>query len=774
MTTISGRIERLFYTRDEWSSGVLRQSDGATVRFAGKVSAPIGEHLSIIGEWQNDPKWGRQFKAHGMSIEIDLSSDGLVRWLAQHPDLRGLGPSRARALVSQYGDSLEASLRDAFEDVRKATRIPAATLQSVRDLLTSRTAIVLASAELSAYGLTYRQIEKLIDKLGVDAVSRLRRNPYSLSSLVPRLTFKQIDEAAKRLPAFNELDPRRLEAGIVAKLREVIYQQGNTWVEYEDILRQTNAYLQFNALGAKVALREALEAMVASGEVVVYIDQHGERVAIPKFADFERTIEARLRLAGELPGLFPLSDADNLLTSLDGTHNDILLNPSQRAALLTAATSRASVIAGPAGTGKTSAIAYLVMMARARGLEVRLAALAGKAAKRLEERVGQGQTAQTIHRLLGVQPGVGYTHTSRDPIPADLVVIDEASMIDVPLMHDLLDAVDFERTSIVFIGDPHQLPPIGPGAPFRDLIDAKIIPLATLDRIERSGAELSRAAAAILTGTVVRSFKSEPDTIPIWTHVTQLERADDIVASIRAVYADRLPAFPHLNPLWDVQVLTPQKKGTIGTENLNRVIQSIIQTRFANPSFLSLSDSERVRARFFTGDKVIQTKNNYATGVMNGEIGQVTLVTSTDVTIEFENDETVVISRESDEFGEIDLAYALTVHKAQGSEYDLVLVVAHTDHFVMLTRELLYTAATRAKKHLVILGNGKGAYTAARTPTARRRRTLLGQFAELELRAAVPSAVSVGPPATFASVSAASAGDTLSTNPFDFSPTDTI
>lgn len=768
MTTITGKVDRYFFTRDDWSSGILREADGSTVRFAGKVSAPLGEHVSIVGDWQDDPKWGRQFKVAAMTVEIDLSTDGLIRWLAAHPDMAGLGPSRARILVEKFGDHLEERLATDFEGVRKATRIPADTLRKVEDLLISRQQTVLASAELSAYGLTYRQIERLLDKLGINAVNQLRRNPYSLSSVIPRLTFKQIDEAAKRLPNFDEIDPRRIEAGIVACLRLEIHTKGNTWVEYEKLLRASNTYLQFNRLGAKEELRDALERMVAAGDVEVYVDQHGERVALPKIAKSERRIDEKLRLAGELPGMFSVAAAArDLLSSLDGSHNEIVLNPSQVTALLTSATSRASIIAGPAGTGKTSAIAYLVMMARERGKTVALAALAGKAAKRLEERVGQGQKAMTIHRLLGVQPGVGYTHTALCPIPADLIIIDEASMIDVALADDLISAVDFSRSSLVLIGDPHQLPPIGPGAPFRDLIDNALLPLSRLDRIERSGAELSKAAAAILTGTVVRSIASLPGEIPTWTHMTGLATAEDIVASIRAVYVDRLPDFPNLNPLWDVQVLTPQKKGPIGTEALNRLLQDIFQRRYGNPNYLSLSDSERARAKFFTGDKVIQTKNNYSTGVMNGEIGQVELATEKEVTIHFENDETVTISRGTEEFDQVDLAYALTVHKVQGSEYELVLVVAHTDHFIMLTRELLYTAATRARKHLVILGNGRGAFTAARTPTAARRRTLVGQFHELDLREAVPTMLASGPPPP-------ASDDDSDSDPLHFDLSDTI
>ncbi len=757
MTTLSGRIEKYWFTSDAWSAGTLRHPDGSTSRFAGKISAPLGEHVTVVGDWDNNSKFGRQFKVIEMTVEIDLSTDGLTRWLAAHPDLKGLGPSRAKTLVDKYGDDLEGAIGEDFEGVRKATRIPSETLQKIYELLVSRQQTVLASAELSAYGLTYRQIERLLDKLGVTAVDQLRRNPYSLSSVIPRLTFKQIDEAAKKLPNFNELDPRRLEAGIAACLRLEIHTKGNTWVEYEELVRASNAYLQFNRLEAKQSLRSAMEQMVASGEVEVYVDQHGERVAMPRLAASERSIEEKLKIAGEVPGMFSRRAAEESLSSIDGTHNGIILNPSQVAALLAAATSRASIIAGPAGTGKTSAIAYLVMMARAQGKIVELAALAGKAAKRLEERVGQGQKAKTIHRLLGIQPGVGYTHTALDPIPADLVIIDEASMIDVSLMFDLVGAIDFDRTCVVFIGDPHQLPPIGPGAPFRDLIDNRILTVSKLDRIERSGAELSKAAAAILKGSVVRSIAAGGGAIPTWTNVTTLATTEDVAASIRSTYVNRLPEFPHLNPLWDVQVLTPQHKGPAGTEALNRLIQGIFQSRYANPEYLRMSDSERNRARFFVGDKVIQTRNNYATGVMNGEVGQVETADQQSVTIHFENDETVKVLRDSDEFAEIDLAYALTVHKAQGSEYELVLAVIHTDHFIMLTRELLYTAATRARKHLVILGNGRGAHTAARTPTAARRRTLLGQFDELALREAAPAALAVGPPTAVSPESSESA-----------------
>jgi exodeoxyribonuclease V alpha subunit len=426
-----------------------------------------------------------------------------------------------------------------------------------------------------------------------------------------------------------------------------------------------------------------------------------------------------------------------LIDALDGSRTNergdtaIRLNLSQREALLTAATSRASIIAGPAGTGKTTAIAYLVDMARESGKNVKLAALAGKAAKRLAEVVGAQAT--TIHRLLEFHPGMGFRRRRSNPIDADLVVIDEASMVDVALCESLLDAIDFRRTAVVFLGDPFQLPPVGPGAPFRDMIDFDLVRVARLEQVERHAGPLLRSATAILAGRVEPSSACDPGVIPAWANVGVLDDPADVIEMVRRLFMERLPEFPQFDAVWDVQVLSPQKKGRIGTEALNQLIQEIIQNQNGNEVFVDATAAERARSKYFVGDKVIQTKNNYDTGIMNGEVGIVTASDAEQVSIRFDAEVEVTVKRGDEEFDDIDLAYALTVHKSQGSQYPLVIVIAHTDHYVMLTRELLYTAATRAERHLILLGNGRGAWRAAKKPTPRRR-TLLGQTGTLHRR----------------------------------------
>jgi hypothetical protein len=230
MITITGRIERTFGERGDWLAGVLRLQDGSTAKFAGNLGGGTKEVISLVGDWVEDTKWGRQFKVIGVSVPIDLDFAGLRTWLADHPGLKGIGPQRARVLVDRFGADLETALTVEIDRVATETRIPLSTLEQLRDLWSSRQHAARASAELASFGLSFKQIERLIEKLGDQAVLRLRANPYGLQDLVPRLTFKQIDDAAKKVLVIDECDPRRLRAGITSRLRMAVWREGNTWV----------------------------------------------------------------------------------------------------------------------------------------------------------------------------------------------------------------------------------------------------------------------------------------------------------------------------------------------------------------------------------------------------------------------------------------------------------------------------------------------------------------------------------------------------------------
>ncbi|MCL4207984.1 MAG: AAA family ATPase [Pirellulaceae bacterium] len=405
------------------------------------------------------------------------------------------------------------------------------------------------------------------------------------------------------------------------------------------------------------------------------------------------------------------------------------LNPEQRDAVRNALTFSISLMTGGAGSGKTYAVSAITSIAERLERRVVLAAPTGKAAKRLEQVVGH--EASTIHRLLGFN-GQTYSRDALNPIDVDILVVDEVSMVDVPLAWRLFQAVDLKRTAVVLVGDHNQLPPVGPGNVLRDLVRSQAIPTVVLTRIIRQAGVLKENSTAVLSGEVRPTTDMQAGARRPWYVIDKFADRDDVRNMLLLLFEEVLHGRLGYDLIRDVQVLTPTHKGPLGTVELNIELQRLLQKKLFDFDVPDIEPGRR--PRFYSGDKVIQTKNDYELGVMNGATG-IVLGTEADggLTVDFDG-MPVELGKESDELGNLQLAYATSIHKVQGSEFPCAVVIAHKSHSFMHHRNLLYTAVTRAKESVIVLGDRWGIDNCAAKRQVDRRNTFLSFLLEAEAR----------------------------------------
>ncbi len=715
MEKLRGTIEKVFYAGPKFSAGRLRGADGRSHSFAGSLFAIEGQQIALAGSWETHPDYGRQFKVEGVEIEMPAGAEGLAQFIANHPEVKGIGPMRAAKLTEAFGENFEATLLDSPELMAQAARVPLPAIEKLREVWLRSRHFNATMTWLSAFGLTHHQVTTLVDKLGNNALAILQNDPYRLMREIKKIGFKKIDQIARQMGTSKEHAPR-IRAGILHCIHEAL-GQGDCWVELEDLVERANLLLIMDCLDSRERIEAELDALVRD-ECLACTDLGGRFViALPYIHQMESDLTAVFAQAGagnphaglinqagtaELPQLEPL-------------------NEKQRAAVMVALTSRISLISGGAGTGKTYTIATLTAICEAAGLKVVLAAPTGKAAKRMQET--SGREAGTIHRLLGYD-GTAFAKGADDPIDADVLIVDEVSMIDVPLAWHLFEAIELERTAVVLVGDHNQLPPVGAGNLLRDLVQSRAVPTTILDRCVRQAGLLKENSTAILAGEVRRTAGKRSDGRADWYLVDQFTDPSGVSGCLREMFENILAEKLGFDLLRDVQVLTPTHKGQLGTQALNEDLQRLVQRKL-----FGVEVPPRVpnrRPPLLKGDKVIQTRNNYDLGVMNGAVGFVKEVTDGAHVFSFDGDE--IILRKGDEgLGDIQLAYAISIHKAQGSEFPCAIVVIHKSHSFMHHRNLFYTGVTRAKQSAIILGDRWGVRNCAEKVQVDSRKTFLSQ-----------------------------------------------
>ncbi len=713
-TRLRGEVERVFYSSANFSAGRFITERGDRVQFAGNVVVQENQPLVLHGRFVRHPKYGFQFEIASMEFDQQLDTRGLANYLANNPDIKGIGPAKARIIAERFGSDFERSLTEEPEKIAEAAKVPLSVIESLRDHWLETSNVNQVMTALSAYGLTHHQVTKLVKKLGNNAVGIIQRDPYVIVGEIDGFGFKRIDKIARQVGIAKD-DPSRIRAGVVFCVDDAL-DQGDCWVEYEDLLDRANELLVMDCLDSRERIEKHLDELIDGKVLTCYSADCRFLVAKPEIRRMEEDL-ARVFAGGAKPNpRFRDTDGNDSKVSEVAPK----LNSKQHAAVVTSTGHSISLISGGAGSGKTFTIDAYTRLCESRGLRVVLCAPTGKAAKRIEE--ATGREASTIHRLLGFS-GKTWSRDSENPVSADVLIVDEVSMVDVVLAWRLFQAIDLKRTSVVLVGDHNQLPPVGPGNILRDLIESRALPTTILDDIVRQAGILKENSIAILKGEVRKTHRPDVGTCGAWYVADQYTEAERVQKFVLDLFEHTLSEKLGFDILRDVQVLTPTHKGPLGTAELNALLQRLLQRKLWNYDVPPTQPGRR--PKLLVNDKVIQTRNNYDLGVMNGAMGIVRDVgLDGSLTVEFE-DRTVNIEAGSPHRSDIQLAYALTIHKSQGSEFPCSIVIAHKSHSFMHNRNLLYTGVTRASRTAIIVGDHWGIANCAKRVQVDARKTFL-------------------------------------------------
>jgi exodeoxyribonuclease V alpha subunit len=707
--TVSGVVQTVFHAGTSFSAGRLLADDGAFVRFAGKLFVRENEPVSLRGHWEDHPKYGRQLTVDGIEAQTELDPAGLANYLANHPEISGVGPAKAKLIADAFGREFDLVIRNNPKAVANSGKISLDDAMKLQRVWIAAGELNAAMTYLAAFGLTHFQVTTLVDRFGNRVVPMLQEDPYILISEVPGFGFKRVDKIARSLGTPKD-QPSRLQAGVCYAVQSAL-DDGDCWVEYEDLLDRAGTLLVLDTMDSRERIELEIEGLIREKRLIS-LPFARLVVADPEIHAMEEALAQVFRRAWE-PN--PNGDAVNMGWSIFER-----LNAEQLAAATNAFRYSISLMTGGAGSGKTYTIKSIIAACEEVGFSFELAAPTGKAAKRMEQ--STGRPAQTVHRLLGFN-GRTFTKGREDRIEADVLVVDEVSMVDVPLMHQLFEAIDLNRTAVLLVGDHNQLPPVGPGNVLRDLIQSQAIPMTILTKVIRQAGVLKENSTSILDGVVRPTCEEKIEGYRPWYVVDNFTEREHVRMFLEKLFDEVLVERLGFDLLRDVQVLTPTHKGPLGTVELNIVLQRLIQQKLYG--VIAPDPEPGRRAEFLAGDKVIQTKNDYDLGVMNGALG---FVVDNDarrgLAVDF--DGTVVeIPKGGGKEYNLQLAYATSIHKMQGSEFPCAVVIAHKSHSFMHHRNLLYTAVTRAQKSVILLGDRWGIRNCAQKQQVDKRNTFL-------------------------------------------------
>ncbi|HWM87071.1 MAG TPA: ATP-dependent RecD-like DNA helicase [Kofleriaceae bacterium] len=731
---LEGTLERIVFQnqQSQWTVARLQPSGGGQpVTVVGALlGVTVGTPLVVRGAWQNDRRFGRQFRVDTYHTKSPETLIGIERYLGSGM-IPGIGPELARRLVERFGaDTLEVVGRSP-ERLVEVEGIGPARARSIAEAWVAQRDIQDVMVFLRGHGVSTAYAVRIYRRYGKDAIGVVQRNPYRLAIDIWGIGFKIADGIARSL-GMETTAPERLEAGVLHVMGELV-EDGHVHAPQDAVLGRAAELLAVQS----ALLEEALERLVADGMAVREVLTEG-KPCLSLLAMWRSESEAAAALArlGATPLRPWTGDVPAALAWFEESAG-IELAAEQRRAVEASAHDKIVVITGGPGVGKTTIVRAIVALMNAKTRRVALAAPTGRAAKRLGE--STGAQAMTLHRLLEFQPRTQtFARSAHDPLPVDAVVVDEMSMVDTELFRALVTAMP-PPAQLVLVGDVDQLPSVGAGAVLSDIIASGSATVVELTEIFRQAAQ-SRIVinAHKVNRGEVPELERPPGGDPARSDFYFVDRDDPIAAreTLIELVTERIPSRFGFDPMRDVQVLTPMHRGELGTIALNQALQAVL-----NPPAEGRAELARGERLLRTGDKVMQVRNDYDRDVFNGDVGLVREIRAGQdeeagpaVVVELGDGRAVDYA--ATDVDQLAHAYAISVHKSQGSEYPAVVIPLLTQHYLMLQRNLLYTAITRGKRLVVLIGSRRAVQMAVRNQAGGARWTWLAQ----RIREALPRA----------------------------------
>ena len=719
--SLAGRIEKVTYANPEngFTIAAVKVPDRyQPVTVVGRLIAPVpGETIKMEGDWVHHPKYGRQFKIASYESTVPVTIEGIERYLGSGL-IPGLGPVMARRIVQHFGKN---TLEVMGEDIHRLIEVDGIgnkRMAMIADAWDAQKEIRAVMIFLQSHGVSATYAAKIFRFYGNRSIAAVKENPFRLATDIPGIGFLKADRIAEKLDIQPDSEVR-VRAGVLYVLQQAA-DEGNVYYPYETLIVKSMEILSVS----RESVKKAVGALAFDREVIIEdLNRDYENVMVNNKAVYSTPLHVcetgvAWRLKNLLAATKNFGDIkEDKAIAWVQRRLSIVLARNQLKAVRYSLQKKLLVITGGPGTGKTTIINAVMQIFTRLGANIMLAAPTGRAAKRMSETCGK--EARTIHRLLEFSPAKGgFQKNERQPLKCDLLVVDEASMIDTVLMHHLLKAIPAGAV-LILVGDVNQLPSVGAGSVLRDIIDSGAVAVVKLNEIFRQ----ARQSRIIVNAHKVNGGKM-PELNPAKTadlpvsdfYFIQQEDPEKVVDIILKLVLQRIPQRFGIDPMDDIQVLSPMHRGVAGTENLNRRLQDAL-----NPGENQITRSGLC---FRDRDKVMQIKNNYDKGVFNGDIGRISRIETftNNVGVVFDGREVVYDLAELDQ---IVPGYAISVHKSQGSEYPAVVIPVLTQHYLLLQRNLIYTAITRGRRLVVMIGTRKALGMAVRNDKIRKRHTRL-------------------------------------------------
>lgn len=703
-------VERITYQNEDNGYTVLKcavKNYNDLVTVVGTMpDTHVGSVLSLDGYWKMDVKYGRQFSVEHFEETLPATVYGIEKYLGSGL-VKGVGPKFAKRIVEKFGKDTLNVIEECPDELLNVPGIGKVRVDRIKTSWQEQKEIKNIMLFLQSHEVSTSHATKIFKTYGSESIEVVKENPYRLADDIWGIGFKTADSIAQKMGIDKEKFIR-LRSGIFYTLNKLA-ENGHCYANRKQLLEKAQELLEVDEPEIQITLDEMLRTNDVIGDTG--LEHEVEAIYLPPYFFSETGCAKRLLRLMSVNRKIKV-DPDVIMKKVE-TESEITYDEIQLEAVRTAISAKVMVLTGGPGTGKTTTTLGIISAYKQAGCKILLAAPTGRAAKRMSE--ATGMEAKTIHRLLEYKPPEGYQKNEEHPLEGDVLILDECSMVDIMLMYNLLKAIP-EHMSLILVGDIDQLPSVGAGNVLRDIIDSGSIPVVRLTRIFRQaqGSRIVMNAHRINKGETIDMRGGKDADFFFAAKETNQEVVETIVQYCKT----NLPRYYHVDPLEDIQVLTPMQRGECGAVNLNQVLQETM-----NPSNIFL---RRGGTQYRLHDKVMQIRNDYDKEVFNGDIGNIVKVNMEDreLTVKFDDREVVYDVTELDE---LSLAYAVTIHKSQGSEYPIVVMPFTMSHFVMLQRNLLYTGVTRAKKILVLVGEKKAVFYAIKNETTTGRNTGLRQ-----------------------------------------------